>query len=104
MTDTERALRVLDAGKEVRIKESELADIPLKPPMRPSNEAHLAIWEQACFEWRTEKGKREAALAESARIYLSALFDAVADQVEAYINDHVAEYHRMRYGEPVGDD
>ena len=94
MTNTELALKVLDAGKEVRIKESELADIPIKPPMRPTNEDYLDRWEEKCFEWKIEKGKRESALAQASRDYLSALFDAMAEQVAGYLSDHETIYHK----------
>jgi hypothetical protein len=74
--------------------ESELADIPLKPPMRPTNEDYLDQWEAKCYEWKVEKGKRESALAQASRDYLSALFDAVAEQVDGYFSDHMALFHK----------
>lgn len=104
MTNVEMVRSLLDAGKDFRIAEQLLAEIPANPPRDPGREDLHEAWQERLHEWELGKAKAEGILQEAASRYLSLLFDAVSEQVEAWIRDHEYEQHKMHRSEPVGDD
>lgn len=103
MKNVELVHALLDAGKDFRIAEQMMAEVPINPPVEPSNPDHWAQWQERLHEWKQSKAQAEAALNNAASRYLGLLFDAVSDQVESYIQDHEYDQHKMHRSEP-GDD
>ena len=84
-TAAQLALAILDAGKAVRMAESALLDLPVKPPWQPTTECptdpkEAAKWEQRRIDyvngresWEKDKRLAEEALERMAIAYLDAL-------------------------------
>ena len=104
MNDIELVKALLDAGRDFRIAEQVMADIPINAPREPSRPDAYDAWQEKLYEWKTSKVQAEILLQGAATRYLGLLFDAVADQVVAYISEHEDDHHHKRYSESVGDD